>query len=370
MKTTPRVLHVVLTLAPGGTERLVIDLCRRAPAGTAAVCCLDAAGPWAPSLEAAGVRVTSLKRAPGFQPGVSRQIARAAREHGAAVLHCHHYSPFVYGRLAALQMRSCGVVFTEHGRLGDTPPSPKRRIANSVLARLRGEFFAVSEDLRRHMLAEGFPARRTGVVHNGVAMVPAPSSTDGLAARHRLGIAPGRFVVGTVARLDPVKDLRTLIDGVQLLRRDVPSALLVIVGEGPERPHLEAACRDAALDTQVLFTGARDDARALLPAFDVFVNTSLTEGVSLTILEAMAAARPIVATRVGGTPEVLDANAGVMIPPGATVALAELLAVLAASPDRAFALGQGARRRFEERFTIDRMARQYEAAYLRVQERN
>ena len=367
---TPRVLHIVLTLAPGGTERLVMELCRRAPAGTAAVCCLDAAGPWAPALERSGIPVSALHRVAGFQPRLGAAIAQQARRHGATVLHCHHYSPFVYGRLAALRLRSCGVVFTEHGRLDDAPPSRKRRLANAVLARMRGEYFAVSGDLRCHMVAEGFPADRTSVVHNGVAAVPPPSALDVAAARARLGLPPGRFTVGTVARLDPVKDLRTLIDAVRLLRREDPTARLVIVGDGSERQSLETACREAQLGSHVLFTGARDDVREVLPAFDVYVNTSLTEGVSLTILEAMAAARPIVATRVGGTPEVLDRDAGVMVPARTPAAVADALSTIAASPHRAAALGQAARRRFEERFTIERMAQQYAAVYARAQEQH
>ena len=365
---TPRVLHIVLTLAPGGTERLVMELCRRAPRGTAAVCCIDAAGPWAAALEADGIVVSALNRRAGFQPQLGREIASAAKRHRATVLHCHHYSPFVYGRLAALRLRTCGLVFTEHGRLAGAVASRKRRIVNAVLTRRRGEFFAVSEDLRRHMLEEGFPPRRTRVVHNGIEALAPPTAAATTSARRQLGIADDRFVVGTVARLDPVKDLGTVIEAVRLLRRQRPAAMLVIVGDGPEREQLQAACRDAQLEPHVRFTGSRDDVRELLPGFDVFVNTSLTEGISLTILEAMAAARPVVATRVGGTPEILHGNAGLLVAPGAPAAVAESLAMLAATPARAAALGAAARRRLEQRFTIDRMASEYDAAYRRVQE--
>ena len=174
-----RVLQVVLSLRAGGTERLVIEIVKRLGAEVAsAVLCLDDPGAWAGEVLAAGVPLEALGRRPGFRPSVGLAIASAARRFGADAIHCHQYTPFVYGQLAALVRRRLRVVFTEHGRLSDAPPSPKRRLANALFARLGGRFYAVSRDLRRHLLAEGFPAARVGVVYNGIQPGPVPALTQ------------------------------------------------------------------------------------------------------------------------------------------------------------------------------------------------
>lgn len=174
-----RVLQVVLSLDPGGTERLVIDIAKAlAPSVDAVVCCLDQPGAWASELTESGVPVIALRRDPGFHPDVGRRIARIADEHRIDLLHCHHYSPFIYGQLAALMRRNLSVVFTEHGRLSDAKPSLKRRLVNPLIGRLPSAIFAVSADLRRHMIAEGLPAARVRVVHNGIALSPRSSSGD------------------------------------------------------------------------------------------------------------------------------------------------------------------------------------------------
>src|SRR5215471_14344424 len=156
-----RVMQVVLSLEPGGTERLVIDIATRLQhLVDPIVCCLDRPGAWASELTSAGIPVIALGRRPGFRPHLGYRIAQLASVHAIDVIHCHHYSPFVYGQIGALVRRGLHVVFTEHGRLSDAAPSLKRRLVNPVLGRLPDAIFAVSHDLRRHMIAEGLPDSR------------------------------------------------------------------------------------------------------------------------------------------------------------------------------------------------------------------
>ncbi len=175
---------------------------------------------------------------------------------------------------------------------------------------------------------------------------------------------PDRFVVGTVARLDPVKDLRTLLEAFAALRRAGPGALLAIAGDGPERGRLADAARHGGAADAVRFVGHRGDARRLLPGLVVYANSSTSEGVALTILEAMAAGRAVVATRVGGTPEVVvDGETGLLVPARSPAALAAALGALAADRDRTAARGAAGRRRLERRFTVARMVAAYERIY-------
>ncbi len=361
-----RVLHVALALNPGGAERLVVDLATRAPAGvTAAVCCLDTRGAWADDLEARGIRVFNLDRRPGFHPGLGRRIARLAAAEGIDVLHAHQYTPFVYSVLARLARPRLRLVFTEHGRLADAPPSARRRFANRLLARAPGRFFAVSDELRRFLETEGFPPGRLEVLPNGIDPGPPPPDPAArAAARRALGLPDGARVIGTAARLDPVKDLPRLVEAFDRVRADLPDARLVVLGDGPGRDALRAARARTAAPEAVLLAGHRPDVRALLPGFDLYVNCSTYEGVSLTILEAMAAGLPVVATAVGGTPEVVvDGRTGRLVPARDTAALAAALVAVLADPSAAAAFGRTGRLRMEERFSFDAMMSMYVQAW-------
>lgn len=214
-------------------------------------------------------------------------------------------------------------------------------------------------------MAEGFPADRLEVAYNGIDLGTPPTDEEREAARRALGLAVDRFVVGTVARLDPVKDLGTLIEAFETVAHETPGTTLLIVGEGPERTRLEEIVRTRNLSASVLFSGHRADVRELLPGLDVYANSSLTEGVSLTIVEAMAASLPVVATRVGGNPEVVEeGRTGALVPPRDPEALALAIGSLRADGERCRAWGAAGRRLAEERFGLDRMLDLYQNAYL------
>jgi L-malate glycosyltransferase len=362
----PRVLQVVLSLNPGGTERLVVEIVNRLRSElTMTVCCLDEDGVWGDELKSAGVDVKALRRGAGFRPMLGRHIAQFAARHDATVIHCHHYSPFVYSCIARLWNPRLRIVFTEHGRLSDAPPSAKRRAVNRLLSRVPREVVAVSADLKEHLVAEGFSSAEVSVIHNGIDVGPLPDRDARACARRTLAVPDQTFVIGTVARLDPVKDVVTLIHATAALARHLRVALIVI-GDGDERARLEELAAQCDARPHVRFLGHRDDARALLAGCDVYVNSSISEGISLTILEAMAAGLPIIATRVGGTPEIIDETCGRLVPARDREALTAALGELAADRSLRETLARTARQRVEKRFTIERMVREYRDAYYRA----
>ena len=178
-----------------------------------------------------------------------------------------------------------------------------------------------------------------------------------------LGAVAGERLIGAVGRLDPVKDLGTLLEALHQIATTIPSARVVFIGDGPCRAELEARTAQLNLASRVTFMGYRRDVRDLLPGLDVFANTSIFEGVSLTILEAMATALPVLATRVGGTPEVVE--------DGRPVSWCRLAirrrrrgseALLGSDVTRS-RLGLAARSRVEQQFTIERMVADYAAVY-------
>ena len=276
-------------------------------------------------------------------------------------------SSFVYGALAKMWRPRLGLIFTEHGRLSDAPASLKRRLVNPWLARIPNRLFAVSEDLRRELIGQGFPANRLGVIFNGIDPGVLTTDEDRRRARLLMGISDSTLVVGSVARLDPVKDLTTLIAGFAELHRRRADSVLLIVGDGPERGALAGAAAAQGLDRHVHFTGYRSDARALLPAMNIYASTSISEGISLTLLEAMAAGLPIVATRVGGTPEVvIDGETGLLVPARNVPALSSGLMTLAESADTRREMGSRARLRVERHFSLDRMLAEYHRTYRQL----
>ena len=364
------VLQVVLSLHPGGTERLVVELAKRLHATVPmAVCCLDEAGAWSAELESCGIRVHALGRQPGFQPKLGHAISEIARTHGATVLHAHQYSPFVYSAVARLRHPSLRIVFTEHGRLSDAPPSGKRQIANWLLRRLPHRVYAVSDNLRQHVVGEGFTRAQVGVIYNGIDIGPLPSADTRVRFRKTVGVSDDTFLIGTIARLDPVKDLETLLRAIALLNEPKTTATrphpvsLVVLGSGPEGAALAQAAAKLGIGHRVFFAGHQDDARAWLAGCDAYANSSISEGVSLTILEAMAAGLPVVATAVGGTPEVVNDTCGRLVPARSPEAIAMAVLDLVQSPATRIALGTAARRRVETHFTLDRMIDEYRQVY-------
>jgi glycosyltransferase involved in cell wall biosynthesis len=358
-------MHVVLSLAAGGTERLVIEICRRLGASSApVVCCLDGPGEWASELTSTGVAVDALNRLPGFHPSLGRRIARIAAHHRVSAIHCHHYSPYVYGAIAKALSPRLGLVFTEHGRLSDAAPSRKRRLVNPWLSRIPGRVFAVSEELKRHMVAEGFSERRVGVIYNGIAIGARVTAEERATARAELGFPEDALVVGSVARLDPVKNLSLLLQALASLVASHPHVRVVLVGSGPEQAALEADAQRLGISGQIVFAGYRSDARRLMSAFDVYVNCSNYEGVSLTILEAMAAGLPVVATRVGGNPEVvIEGETGIVVPGREMAPLADAIARMSKDPALRRRMGEAGRQRVEREFSIERMVDDYRRAY-------
>ena len=256
-----------------------------------------------------------------------------------------------YGLLAAATARVPAIIAWEHS-LG--PPSAPRR--SIYLQRLISagvhNYVAVSEALARHLVQlYRLPAKKVRVVHNGLVTEPfARPVNAGL--RSRLAGRPARPVVLTTARLDEAKGHRFLLQAACL----VPEARFVFAGSGPEREALEAQAQALGLAERVTFLGYRADIPDLLAASDVFVLPSLAESFGLSVLEAMAATRPVVATAVGGLPELVkDDVTGVLVPPADSTALAGAIRALLADPARAQRLAAAGHARVHQDFAADRM---------------
>jgi glycosyltransferase involved in cell wall biosynthesis len=227
-------------------------------------------------------------------------------------------------------------------------------------------FIAASEAIRQMLVADGVPAARTVTVHEGidfehVLAAPAVNVHEAFWLPHH---AP---VVGNVAALVPHKGHRYLIDAAHQVVREVPDARFVILGEGELREHLEKQVRDHHLEKHVLLPGFRMDVLGCLKGFDLFVMSSVTEGLGTSLLDAMACARPIVATTAGGIPEVVqDGETGVLVPPRDARAMASAIVALLKDPERRRTMGEAGLNRLRGQFTVERMVAGTAQVYARV----
>jgi len=227
-------------------------------------------------------------------------------------------------------------------------------------------FIAASEAIRQMLIADGVPEARTVTVHEGIDVehVLAAPPVD----VHQAFFLPhGAPVVGNVAALVPHKGQRHLVEAAHLVVRKMPDVRFVILGEGELREALERLVKDYHLEKHVLLPGFRTDVLGCLKRFDLFVMSSVTEGLGTSLLDAMACARPIVATRAGGIPEVVEEDVtGLLVPPRDHVALADAIVALVGDEPRRRRMGEAGFARVNEKFTVERMIAGTAAVYANV----
>lgn len=353
--------QVVHSLAVGGTEMLAVRLgMGLLPRYASRMICLDESGPLADRLTAAGLPVDVLGRMPGWDRACARRMRRLQRSLPPAAVIAHQFTPFFYAAWGRGLRRRPPLAFVEHGRFHPDRPSLARRVFHLVMLRRRDRVVAVGQAVRQALIRnEGIPARRIRVIYNGI---PVERFRRDEEARRRLraawGLSPGDFVVLQVARLDRMKDHPTAIRAAHRLRTE--NLRWLFVGDGPERPTIESEIARLGLQDRVQLLGERQDIPELLSAADAFVLTSISEGIPVTVLEAMAAGLPVAATRVGGLPELIrEGETGLLVAPSDPEAVAQALRVMMADRDRAAAWGRAGRKLAEDRFSESRMHAEY-----------
>ncbi len=366
-----RVGFVVHAMQVAGAEVLVRETIRRLGKQIEpTVFCLDSIGPIGEELRSTGVEVLCLNRRPNRDYGVAWRLAREARARRIQVMHAHQYTPFFYAAFARVASRnSFRLILTEHGRHFPDEVSPIRRGVNRlVLSHLADEINACCEFSGRALCRnDGFPGHRIATIENGIDLARYPVTEPRDALRVRLGLAAERRYIATVARFHPVKDHATLLKAFVDVARVRPDVDLLLAGEGPLRNDLERQSNELGVSGRVKFLGVLRDVPELLSAIDVFALTSVSEAASLTLMEAMAAGRPVVVTEVGGNPELVRAGVdGLLFPRGEDRAGAA--ALLRMLDDVVFAAkcGANARARALERFSLDRTVKSYHALYRRL----
>jgi glycosyltransferase involved in cell wall biosynthesis len=362
-KKVPKILHVVISMVVGGAERLVYDMVKY-PAFASnppVICCMDALGELGEKLRSEGYTVHCKGRQPGLDFEMITWLRDIIRQEKADVVHAHQYSPLFYAAPAAFLAGRVKVVYTEHGRFYPERSSWKRSLFNPLLALGVSHLVSISNATAQAMATyDNFPQSRIKVIHNGIdcsGMLPA---VDKRAKRKELGLSETCRIIGTAARLNSIKNIPMMLRGLKLVLQSMPDVCMVIAGQGEEEEKLKGLALELGIADNVKFIGLRFDLPEVYQLFDVFLLTSFSEGISVTLLESMASGVPSVVTDVGGNREVVvEGETGFLVPVDADQQLSLRVCELLQNQEKAVQMGRIARERVVRDFSVQGMMEAY-----------
>jgi sugar transferase (PEP-CTERM/EpsH1 system associated) len=366
-----RVLHVVEALGVGGgVENGIANLIAHLDATRFEhiLCAVFHLGPQVERYPAERVRLVCLgqrQRRLSIQVG---PLARLIRELRPSIVHSRNWGALE--AVFAARLARVPAIHSEHGVEMDPAAEPRRRawLRRAAFSMAQG-VFAVSDQLRGMLTARtGFPADQIGVIRNGVDTARfRPDASARARFRAGLGIGEDEFCIGCVGRLNRIKDYPTLLRAAALFAASGAPWRVLIAGSGAEeQPLRQMAAGIPALAGRVSFLGTSNRIPDFLNAVDAYVLPSLCEGISNSLLEAMATGLPVIASETGGNPEVVAAESGLLFPVGDAAALARHLELLYASPELRRRLAREALRRVAEHFSLDAMTEKYDELYCRL----
>ncbi len=359
------VLQLIECSEPGGAERMLLQLaCNLSDPYDVRVGLLTS-GWLEDQVKQVGLPYVMLGGDELRDLRVIADVVRVIRNGSIRLIHAHE---FYMGMIGAVVSCFTGIplVVTIHGK-NYYPDRMRRRLMFRMTAMQASGFVMVSEELKRFVCATiGVPREDVQVIHNGVELGKSGGGLSAVDLRVQAGIPLNASVIGTVGALFPVKGQRYLIEAFRMVRMRMTTAHLVILGEGQERELLKQQAQRLGVLDSVHLLGFRDDVLEMLPQMDVFTLPSLSEGLPLALLEAMAAMRPVVVTQVGGMPEVVeDGKTGFLVPPGDAEALATRLLCVLETPGLGAQLGKAGRDTICSQFSHRAMLGKYQEIYWR-----
>ncbi len=363
---TVRVMHLTYDMRIGGTEMVIKNLIEGNddPTIEMSIFCIETPlGPWGEELQAAGIPITTQARQPGFDTRLIGAIRGHIKEHNIDILHCHQYTPWVYGALAAAFTKT-KVIFTEHGRFYPDASSWKRRWVNPILLKLTDHVTAISKATKQALVDYEFiPAERIEVIYNGIKPLIA-NNEDVQRLRDSLGLSGKHYILGTVARLDPIKNQKMMINAFSSVLQTQPEAKLIIVGDGEEMSSLREQVKQLGIQNSVIFTGYKPQPSAYIALIVVFLLSSFSEGTSMTLLEAMSLGKPCIVTNVGGNPEIItNGTNGYVTPNDDAEEFAKATVALLKDQNLYEKMSGAAQQVFNEKFNVTDMSQRYHNLY-------
>jgi glycosyltransferase involved in cell wall biosynthesis len=360
--TPLRVLHAIETPGTGGAERVLVDIARSLSSNFVSLGLGLVDGWTIQQLRANGIETHVLPLTRSFDLSWPRRFAKFLREKRIDVVHCHEFTTTCYAALGCA-IASVPLIATVHGK-NYWPERAYRRTALRWAMRRSQAFVAVSKDLQQFMVSTlGVREQRITVVTNGIDLSNfRPEASDEMRQLH--GASPDDIVVVCVGALEPVKAHDVLLEAFANAKREVPSLKLWLVGEGYLRDSLEKRSHELELSESVRFLGWQTQVSALIRAADFTVLPSHSEGMPLAVIESLACSRAVVATRVGGTGEIVsDDVSGILIAPGSVSELQQSIVRLARDPALRDRLAREGLVQARKHFSLTSMVARYEELY-------
>jgi glycosyltransferase involved in cell wall biosynthesis len=361
------ICQLLINLELGGAEILAARLARRLDGGYRFIfICLETLGQLGEELRRDGFTVHVLNKDPGIDLKVAPRLRSLIRQEGIDLIHAHHWGPFFYAAMARVPSRSPAVLLTEHGRQHPDPPRRSHFVANRLLLGRHDRLLAVGQRVRQALIdKEGFPSHRVEVIYNGIDTVAfADAERCRGTVREELGIGEGEFVILQVARLHALKDHATAIRAIGRVVNRLRDVRLILAGEGPQASEIGCLIDRLGLRAHVQLLGHCSEVKRVLAAADLALLSSVSEGIPLSLIEGMAAGLPVLATRVGGIPEVVEeGRTGMLVSAGDDEAMAQQILRLADDGACRERMGQAGRERASELFSETRMVAQYDRLY-------
>ena len=296
-----------------------------------------------------------------FDAKAVMRLRRFIRENKIDILHSHGYKADLYAFLANFGL-SVSQVSTCHNWLGDEARMKCYAVLDRLFLRKFNKIIAVSENIKEKVIESGVSPKKVTIIQNGISMGPFDARPSGKDIRKELGITDGAPVIGTVGRLSSEKGHRMLLLAAKAVFEQIPGAVLIIVGDGPLKIPLQREFNSSP----IIFTGIRNDVPDVYRGMDLFVLPSFTEGFPMVILEAMASKLPIVATRVGEVPTLVNGENGILVEPGDVEGLKQALLYMLKNQLTAREMGQKGYQRVREHFSSERMAGDYMGVYRSI----
>jgi L-malate glycosyltransferase len=355
-----RVMQVIYSFNVGGSEAVARDIALNMTDNvTHAVVSLEKDGPLRKILEDNQIQTFFINKQPSERISPMIRLWKAIRQFKPDVVHTHHLYELFYAWPGAI-LSGARIIHTEHEYY--SLMSPKTRFLLKQISNFCRSVTGVNEETSAFLREQiGIPARKVHTVVNGINLERYKS---GRHSRVDVGLSHEDLVAGIVARLHPVKDHSTLFNAFRLVVDKQPNAKLLIIGDGRERKNLEKLAGDLKLNANVFFLGTRSDVPDLLQCMDVFVLSSKEEGLPLCVLEAMAAAKPVVATKVGGIPSVVKSGeTGQLIPPADPQAMSMALLEIFDNSAHGKEMGKNGRKRIEKNYDLKKTISEYYSIY-------
>lgn len=365
--STKKILHVTYDMRIGGTEMVIKNIIEGSDSNEmdmSIFCIEEPIGPWGKELQQNGTIIHSKNRKDGFDMSLISVIRKVLKQEKIDVIHCHQYTPWVYGVIAAIGLKT-KVIFTEHGRFYPDSSSWKRRFVNPVLSFFTDSITAISKATKQALVDYEFlQESKIDVIYNGIKPLPKAMDSELSALQVKLGIADGETVLGTVARLDPIKNHEMMINAFNMVLKDHPNTTLIIVGDGELMPQLTQQCKDLNISDKVIFPGYITKPGVYIQLFDIFLLSSLSEGTSMTLLEAMSVSKPCVVTDAGGNGEVVvDGDNGFVTENGSASAFLYAINSLVNNLNLRDAMQTASEHRFYKLFAVEAMSKGYLTLY-------